>query len=65
MIELLKTLTNLSGPCGYEHAVSYFSIPSRYAHSPVEVIDYADLEATKDLVKAFILNLEEDQKFPF
>jgi endoglucanase len=41
------------------------SIPSRYAHSPVEVIDYADLEATKDLVKAFILNLEEDQKFPF
>ncbi|CAM3583269.1 M42 family metallopeptidase [Aeromicrobium ponti] len=41
------------------------SIPSRYAHSPVEVIDYTDLEATKDLVKAFILNLEEDQKFPF
>lgn len=41
------------------------SIPSRYAHSPVEVIDYADLEATKNLVKAFILNLEENQKFPF
>lgn len=24
MIEVLKTLTTLSGPCGYEHAVSYY-----------------------------------------
>jgi tetrahedral aminopeptidase len=41
------------------------SIPSRYAHSPVEVADLGDLEATKDLVKAFILQLEENQTFPF
>jgi tetrahedral aminopeptidase len=41
------------------------SIPSRYAHSPVEVVDVGDLEATKDLVKAFLLNLHEDQTFPF
>lgn len=41
------------------------SIPSRYAHSPVEVIDVNDLEATKELVKAFILNLHEGQTFPF
>ena len=41
------------------------SIPSRYAHSPVEVVDAGDLEATKDLVKAFILNLHEGQTFPF
>jgi endoglucanase len=41
------------------------SIPSRYAHSPVEVIDVGDLIATKDLVKAFILNLNEGQTFPF
>lgn len=24
MIDILKTLTSLSGPCGYEHAVTYF-----------------------------------------
>ena len=41
------------------------SIPSRYAHSPVEVVDVGDLEATKELVKAFILNLHEQQTFPF
>lgn len=41
------------------------SIPSRYAHSPVEVIDLKDLEATKDLLKAFILSLKENQKFEF
>ncbi|MFE8702746.1 M42 family metallopeptidase [Cytobacillus sp. FJAT-54145] len=41
------------------------SIPSRYAHSPVEVIDMGDIEATKELVKAFILNLHEGQSFPF
>lgn len=41
------------------------SIPSRYAHSPVEVVDLCDVEATKELVKKFILNLHEGQTFPF
>lgn len=41
------------------------SIPSRYAHSPVEVVDMGDVEATKNLVKAFVLNLHEGQTFPF
>jgi tetrahedral aminopeptidase len=41
------------------------SVPSRYAHSPVEVVDLGDLEATKDLLKAFILNLSEEQSFEF
>jgi putative aminopeptidase FrvX len=41
------------------------SIPSRYAHSPVEVVDIGDLEATRDLVKAFILDLHDGQSFPF
>jgi endoglucanase len=41
------------------------SVPSRYAHSPVEVIDIGDLEATKELLKAFILSLSEDQKITF
>lgn len=41
------------------------SIPSRYAHSPVEVIDKKDLTATKDLLKAFILSLHETSSFLF
>ncbi|MBU9713172.1 M42 family metallopeptidase [Evansella tamaricis] len=41
------------------------SIPSRYAHSPVEVIDMKDLIATKDLLKEFILSLEEQTNFRF
>lgn len=41
------------------------SIPSRYAHSPVEVVDLGDLEATKELLKTFILNMHKNQKFPF
>jgi putative aminopeptidase FrvX len=41
------------------------SIPSRYAHSPVEVVDIGDLEATRELLKAFILNMHEGQRFPF
>jgi tetrahedral aminopeptidase len=41
------------------------SIPSRYAHSPVEVVDFGDVIATKELLKSFILNLHEGQTFPF
>ncbi len=41
------------------------SIPSRYAHSPVEVIDMNDLIATKDLLKAFILSMDNECKFNF
>ncbi|MFS0752611.1 M42 family metallopeptidase [Oceanobacillus sp. 1P07AA] len=41
------------------------SIPSRYAHSPVEAISLSDLIATKELVKAFIFNLNENTKFTF
>lgn len=41
------------------------SIPSRYAHSPVEVIDLNDLEATKNLLKQFILEVDENEEFPF
>ena len=41
------------------------SIPSRYAHSPAELIDLADLEAVKNLMKEFILNMDETQTFKF
>ncbi|MBS4174483.1 M42 family metallopeptidase [Bacillus sp. FJAT-49736] len=39
------------------------SIPSRYAHSPIELVSVADLEATKDLLKAFVLDLSEETSF--
>lgn len=41
------------------------SIPSRSAHSPVEVIDLNDLEATRQLVIAFIQSLNSDSSFKF
>jgi putative aminopeptidase FrvX len=41
------------------------SIPSRYAHSPVEMVNISDLEATKDLLKAFVLQLDQDTSFSF
>ncbi|WP_028550169.1 M42 family metallopeptidase [Paenibacillus sp. UNC451MF] len=41
------------------------SIPSRYAHSAVELIDLNDLEHTNELLKAFILDLRDPQEFGF
>lgn len=41
------------------------SIPSRNAHSPVEVVSLKDVEATTDVLKAFILNLNEETEFRF
>jgi len=41
------------------------SIPSRYAHSPNEVIDLGDYEYSKELLKAFILDMKEGDGYPF
>lgn len=41
------------------------SIPSRYAHSPVEVIDLDDLSHTKDLLVSFIYHMRDKQQFAF
>lgn len=41
------------------------SIPSRYAHSPIEVIDLDDLENSKTLLKEFILSLKDKKEFSF
>ncbi|MFA9560081.1 M42 family metallopeptidase [Evansella sp. AB-rgal1] len=41
------------------------SIPSRYAHSPVEVIDLNDVEATKQLLLKFLQQLDEGARFDF
>jgi len=39
------------------------SLPNRYMHSPVEVIDLADLEALAGLLAAFCLSVSHDEKF--
>lgn len=41
------------------------SIPSRNAHSPVEVIDLEDLNATKNMLKAFIQAGHDKNSFRF
>ncbi len=41
------------------------SIPSRYAHSPVEVVDLEDMLATQQLIFTFITSLTNDSSFSF
>lgn len=41
------------------------SIPSRYAHSPVEVIDYNDLVQCEQLVRQFILSITSKEEIRF
>jgi endoglucanase len=36
------------------------SIPLRYMHSPVELVDLADVEATVELIAAFAARLDDD-----
>lgn len=39
------------------------SVPSRYMHSPAEVVDFADLEAVADLLGAFAVRATETAPF--
>jgi endoglucanase len=41
------------------------SIPSRYAHSPNEVIDLGDLDGCADLLRGFILDMRSPADFAF
>jgi putative aminopeptidase FrvX len=41
------------------------SIPSRYAHSSIEVLDLNDLTATKDLLVVFIKNMKYSNDYKF
>lgn len=40
------------------------SLPQKYMHTPVEVVNTADLEALAQLIAAFILDLGKEAKFP-
>ncbi|QTN00610.1 M20/M25/M40 family metallo-hydrolase [Sediminibacillus dalangtanensis] len=41
------------------------SIPSRYTHSAVELVDLGDVMAVKEIVRTFILQMDEQQSFAF
>lgn len=41
------------------------SIPTRYAHSPVEVMDPQDFQDTYELVRQFVLSLNEKTEVSF
>jgi len=38
-------------------------VPNRYMHSPVEMIQFSDLEQTAELLAAFALNAKEGERF--
>jgi endoglucanase len=44
-------------------ASALISLPNRYMHSPVEVINLRDLEKIPDLLAAFALSLEKGEQF--
>ena len=51
---------------GYDGVPSgVISIPSRYAHSNVEMIDMNDFENCEKLLEAFLLNMHDSSQFAF
>ncbi|MBR3363521.1 MAG: M20/M25/M40 family metallo-hydrolase, partial [Solobacterium sp.] len=51
---------------GYDGVPSgVISIPSRYAHSNVEMIDMNDFENCEKLLEAFLLNMRDSSQFAF
>lgn len=51
---------------GYDGVPSgVISIPSRYAHSSVEMIDMNDFENCEKLLEAFLLNMKDRSQFAF
>ncbi|MBQ4372002.1 MAG: M42 family peptidase, partial [Firmicutes bacterium] len=41
------------------------SIPTRYAHSSVEMMDWGDFEASEKLLEAFMLGMRSKEQFAF
>ena len=41
-------------------ATAVLSLPLKYMHSPVETLDWADLESTATLLAAFVQDLEKE-----
>lgn len=67
----LEVLTGIGTDAGALHqqkggvATGVISIPNRYTHSPIEMVDVGDLEAAYQLLKAFVLSLRPGDTFAF
>lgn len=67
-LEIFPGIGTDAGELSLAHAgipTGVLSIPSRNAHSSNEIIDLNDLEATKELLKVFVMNMRfaKDYKF--
>lgn len=67
----LEVMSGHSGTNGWYFQISregiataVLSLPLRYMHSPIEVLDKADLEAVAALLAAFAVNLESEAVLP-
>ncbi|MFA6547309.1 MAG: hypothetical protein WCS99_23020 [Limisphaerales bacterium] len=44
-------------------ASALISLPNRYMHSPVEMVDLRDLEQIPELMAGFALSIKPDEEF--
>ncbi|MCL2498199.1 MAG: M42 family metallopeptidase [Symbiobacteriaceae bacterium] len=66
--EIFSGIGTDAGEMHLSHAgvpTGVISIPSRYSHSPYEVIDLGDLHYAKDLLVAFIYSMKNKDEFSF
>lgn len=67
----LEILTGIGTDAGALHqqkggvATGVISIPNRYTHSPIEMVDVRDLEQAYQLLKQFVLSLQPGDHFAF
>jgi endoglucanase len=67
----LEVLTGIGTDAGAIHqqkggvATGVISVPNRYTHSPIELVDLGDLEAAYQLLRAFTLSLRPGDNFAF
>lgn len=67
----LEILTGIGTDAGALHqqkggvASGVISIPNRYTHSPIEMLDLGDLEGAYQLLKGFVLSLKVGDRFTF
>ncbi len=67
----LEVLTGIGTDAGALHqqkagiATGVISIPNRYTHSPIEMVDVRDLEQAYQLLKQFVVNIKPVDSFAF
>lgn len=67
----LEVLTGIGTDAGAIHqqkggvATGVISIPNRYTHSPIEMVDLRDLEDAYQLLRQFVVTIKPDDSFAF